>query len=256
MSNTEVVKIALIDRSGRYRKHAGELIDLCKSISAIGLLQPIVVTKEKKLVAGERRISAYERLGIEEIEAKVVDLDNTGLLRGEQDENICRQDFTTSERVAIGKAIEAAAKPDADKRMKAGKKPCENFTQGQPRTRDKAAAAVGLSGPTYEKAKAVVEAAEADPETFGPVVEEMDRTGKVAPAFARVNKAKSNGKPKPRGSFDATTRILEAIKEIEVSLKSVADLKPSASTAMRVIEAARDARKRLDRFIGALEKGV
>jgi hypothetical protein len=50
------------------------------------------------------------------------------------------------------------------------------------RTRDKVAEAVGMSGRTYEKARAVVEAAEADP-AAAPLVEEMDRTGKVNPAF-------------------------------------------------------------------------
>jgi len=47
-----------------------------------------------------------------------------------------------------------------------------------------------MSGRTYEKAKAVVEAAEADPDTFGPVVQEMDETGKVDPAFRTVREQK------------------------------------------------------------------
>ncbi len=46
-------------------------------------------------------------------------------------------------------------------------------------TRDALAARVGMSGRTLEKATAVVEAAEADPEQFGPVKDEMDRTGIV-----------------------------------------------------------------------------
>ena len=42
---------------------------------------------------------------------------------------------------------------------------------------EKVAKAVGVSAPTYVKAKAVVEAAEQDP-AKAPLVEEMDRTGK------------------------------------------------------------------------------
>jgi hypothetical protein len=38
------------------------------------------------------------------------------------------------------------------------------------------AAAVGTTDATYRRAKAVVAAAKEDPETFGPVAEEMDRT--------------------------------------------------------------------------------
>jgi hypothetical protein len=43
-----------------------------------------------------------------------------------------------------------------------------------------------MSGRTYAKAKAVVEAAAEDPERCGPLVEEMDRTGKVDPSFKKV----------------------------------------------------------------------
>ena len=51
---------------------------------------------------------------------------------------------------------------------------------------DKASAATGYSRETLRKVDAVVEAAEAEPEKFGPVVEEMDRTGKVDPAYRKV----------------------------------------------------------------------
>ena len=47
-----------------------------------------------------------------------------------------------------------------------------------PPVREVAAKAVGWSGKTYAKAKTVVEAARDDPE-FQPLVERMDRTGKV-----------------------------------------------------------------------------
>jgi hypothetical protein len=39
--------------------------------------------------------------------------------------------------------------------------------------------AVGLSGPTYNRAKAVVKAGEKDPEKFGDLVEKMDTTDPV-----------------------------------------------------------------------------
>jgi hypothetical protein len=61
--------------------------------------------------------------------------------------------------------------------------------EGAGDTRDKVADAVGMSPRTYEKAKKVVEAAEADP-ALAPVVEEMDRTGKVDPSFQEVVKRK------------------------------------------------------------------
>ena len=46
------------------------------------------------------------------------------------------------------------------------------------RTRDKIGANAGMSGTIIERASQVVEAAEAEPKKYGPLVEEMDRTGR------------------------------------------------------------------------------
>lgn len=43
-----------------------------------------------------------------------------------------------------------------------------------------------MSGTTYQKARAVVEAAESDPRRYGDLVEEMDSTGQVNRAFQAV----------------------------------------------------------------------
>jgi N6-adenosine-specific RNA methylase IME4 len=57
-------------------------------------------------------------------------------------------------------------------------------------SRDKVAVQLGVSGRTYEKARAVVEAAHTEPERFGALVEQMDRTGKVTGAFRQLLKAR------------------------------------------------------------------
>ena len=198
MPKSQLVSIDSIDRSGRYRKDIGELFSLVKSIEKIGLLHPIVITKDKKLVAGDRRIAAYERLGRTEIEAIIVDGfdEATLLLRAEQDENTCRKDFTPSEAAAMGMALEPLAKRKAkDRQGRPGKVRSEKVTEhnetGQ--TREQVGAAVGMSGPTYQRAKAVVVAAKEDPETFGPIAEEMDRTGSVLGAFNKVVEIKKSG---------------------------------------------------------------
>jgi hypothetical protein len=112
------------------------------------------------------------------------------LLRAERDENTCRKDFTPSEAVAIGEALEQWEHAKAKQRQEAGTNQhtepsgkLPEASKGQ--TRDKAAEAVGMSGRTYEKAEAVVEAAAKEPELWL-VVEEMDRTGKVDHAFKKV----------------------------------------------------------------------
>ena len=198
----------------RYRKDIGILDDLKLSIETHGLLQPICITPEKVLVFGERRLRACRELGMRLIPVRVVDLENP--LQAEFDENECRKPFTTSERVAIAKAIEEMETAKAKQRQieagkfgvegknqtkKATQPPSGNFSEGGAKpnceAKAKAAAAVGMSRPTLAKAQAVVEAAEADPE-LRPVVEEMDRTGKVSPAFQKIQEAKGEAKaPEP-----------------------------------------------------------
>lgn len=139
----------------RFRKDFGDLQALADSIKQIGLLQPIGIDAGYRLVFGERRLRAFKLLGRSTIPVRFVNLDS--LLRGEHAENEFRKDFTVSERVAIGQALEGQISADAEKRMKAGvANPPENFPEGG-ETRDLAAKAAGFgNGKTYEQAKAVV----------------------------------------------------------------------------------------------------
>jgi ParB-like chromosome segregation protein Spo0J len=90
----------------RHRKEMGDLEALAASISTVGLLHPPVVTKEGVLVCGERRFRAMrDILGWKTI--PVIVLEVSSIVEGEYAENEIRKDFTPSERVAIGKAIEA-----------------------------------------------------------------------------------------------------------------------------------------------------
>jgi len=113
-------------------------------------------------------------LGWSDVPTTVVNLES--IIRGEGAENVLRKDFAPSEAVAIAAALEPIEREAAKERMLTGQ-PCENFTQGK--SLDKTASAVGMSRPTLEKARQVVEAAEQEPERFGDLVERMDRTGKV-----------------------------------------------------------------------------
>ena len=86
---------------------------------------------------------------------------------------MCLGSKAPTEAVAIGERIEAIERPKAEERRTAnlpnqtGKLPVQ---EPPVRVRDAVAQAVGgMSGRTYEKAKAVVAAAEADPEKFAPV---------------------------------------------------------------------------------------
>ena len=183
----------------RYRKDLGDLEPLASSIQAIGLLQPVVVDSRNGLIAGQRRIEAARRLGWTEIEAIVAgDADDAlRLLTAQRDENTCRKDFAPSEAVAVGAAFEARERKAAKARQAATRKrgtaePARagNLPQREKgRASEKVAAAVGMKRRTYEKAQAVVQAAREDPERFGPVVTEMDKTGKVDRAYSKVRRA-------------------------------------------------------------------
>ncbi len=196
MSETfmEISKIVVGDR---YRKDLGDIAGLAQSITRVGLLHPIVVTPEGKLIAGQRRLAAAKHLGWTEVPVHVVDLQD--ILLGESDENACRKTLTPSEQVAIAEAVDQLERERAKERQRehGGTAPGRKNTPGnfpdvsRGDRRDRVAKAVGVSAPTLKKAQAVVRAAEADPVTFGPVQEEMDATGKVDPAFRKVVELKA-----------------------------------------------------------------
>src|SRR5262249_47756777 len=76
-------------------------------------------------------------------------------------------------------------------------KPCANLAQGFEelgKTAERAALAAGMSRATYEKAKAVVEAAEADPQTYGDLPQQMDKTKNVDRAYREL-KSRNEAKP-------------------------------------------------------------
>jgi N6-adenosine-specific RNA methylase IME4 len=108
------------------------------------------------------------------------------IARGELAENACRKDFTPSEMVAIAEDVLQIERELARQRQLAGRRPSGNFPEGSGETRDRIAAPLGISGRTLEKARAVVRAAEAEPERFGKLVEDMDRTGRVGGIHKRL----------------------------------------------------------------------
>ena len=204
-SNSKPVAIHDIVVGDRYRKDLGDLEPLKQSITELGLLHPVVIDGERRLLVGGRRLEACKQLGMLTIPAVVAA--SLSELRqrvmAEKDENVCREPFKPSEWSAIGKKIEEfqrpiseAAKAEGGKR---GGRPSKNLRGSSPkvskpqdesrRTATVAAAACGVDRRTYEKARAVAEAAAKAPEKFGHFVEQMDRTGKVNKAYSEWKKA-------------------------------------------------------------------
>jgi len=157
----EIIKVPCeqIQVGERHRKEMGDLEALAVSISTVGLLHPPVVTKEGVLVCGERRFRAMrDILGWKTI--PVIVLEVSSIVEGEYAENEIRKNFTPSERVAIGKAIEAEiGKRQGQRTDKGLPVNCAEVEPGA-ETREVAAAKAGFdSASTYERAKRVVEKA-------------------------------------------------------------------------------------------------
>jgi len=193
MSETRAIDAIKIGQ--RHRKDLGDVWELAHSIDAVGLLHPIVITPDGELIAGQRRLEACKLLGWQEIPVRIIDLDD--IEQGECDENGQREDYRLSEKVDVWRSLES----------RQGQKQLPlNFNGGEePRIR--AARITGTSTVTLSRAKQIVEAAEAEPEKFAPLVEEMDKTGRVNGVYKKLKTAqqaeeiKQEPPPLPAGPF-------------------------------------------------------
>jgi N6-adenosine-specific RNA methylase IME4/ParB-like chromosome segregation protein Spo0J len=191
----EKVPIDSITIGERHRKDLGDIEELAKSMEKHGQLQPIGLTDELGLVWGERRLRAAMFLGLREIDARVGPYEH--LLELELSENKMRLDLNPVEVHAIGRAIEEKERAKARERQKATQFKTKgggeaNFAPPEERgkTTEKVAKKLGVSRPTYEKTKAVVEAAEKDPDQYQHLVEQIERTGKVNAAYNKLKKSR------------------------------------------------------------------
>ncbi len=174
----------------RHRKDRGDIAALARDIDQRGLLHPIVIDRDDKLIAGARRLEAWG-LSIfhgQPIPCHIVPLED--IIAGEWAENdpLLRKDFTPSEAVDIKRAIEARLKPAAKARQVRGKTaPGRKGGKNQEaRSGDKASAFAGKSRRTIAKAEAIVDAAKAEPAKYGKLKADMDKTGRVDGPFKRL----------------------------------------------------------------------
>lgn len=208
----------------RHRRDLGDLSDLKTSMEKLGLLHPIVINAECRLIAGERRLKAAKELGWSAVPVRVVRnwAETILALEAERDENTCRKDFLPSEAVALARDLAPFERQAAKARQEAsavrgkeggrGKKKTAGGISPKgllldprdprhPRAADKLAAAVGVDRKTLAKAEAVVTAAELEPSKFERLRDQMDRTGNVHGAFKQLEKRKQadaiNAEPPP-----------------------------------------------------------
>src|SRR6516165_2677587 len=80
-----------VNREGRQRRELDNIENLADSISRLGLIQPLVITRSSDLVSGERRLAAVKALGWTNISIQYVDELEDHMLRAiELEENIKR----------------------------------------------------------------------------------------------------------------------------------------------------------------------
>ena len=166
------VKISDIQVEERARKNIGSLDSLRRSIEQMGVLQPIGVTKDLALVFGGRRLQASKDAGLEEIPARVFDIDAADpveALKMEREENLHRKDLTPVELTHLAMRIEEGLAARHGSNQFQRKEDPQDFacpTKGE--SRDIAAQAVNMNRESYRQAKAVVKSDDRD------LIERMD----------------------------------------------------------------------------------
>lgn len=237
-----LVKISDIMVSDRRREDPGDLTGLKESIQRLGILQPIGITPNCKLLWGYRRLTAAAELKMALVPVVVVNsLDSArDLLLAEREENTERLELTPSEKAKFGLLLEEELAPAAkEQQAQAGRdtaakrvgKYVEPETPAVPvHVSKEVAQAVGMGQHQYEGAKAVVLAAEASPAEHGDLPVVMDEQG-VAPAKKELDKRKKEkGEPPPKRGRPKKQKpvqeveVLDALEQIVPShLKDVFD---------------------------------
>jgi len=225
---TKNIKINDIRVENRIRKDFGNIEELADSIKQYGLLQPIVVTPDLLLLAGERRLRATQTLGWTEIPAIIkTATDREEQLLCEIAENEKRKDFTPSERVAYGKELEQIQALKALERQHATLKrgadiplPSIDGNGEKGETDQIVGQKVGMSGTSYRRAKRVVESGNSD------IIQKMDsKEIGIETAYnivkGKVPKPKpepfipAKPRPKPTAEPNEATRYLSDLNRVE-----------------------------------------
>src|SRR5437899_12221794 len=88
----------------RVRKDMGSIDELANSIKAVGLIQPIVLTRARELIAGERRLRALRELGVKHLVHAIHfvyndEVDPLRLKGMEVEENLKRKNLSWQEEI-------------------------------------------------------------------------------------------------------------------------------------------------------------
>jgi len=171
----------------RFRKDMGDIESLAKSIAEIGMLHPVVVSEDGTLIAGLRRLMAWRMLGRPDDKIPMTVVPLKEIAKGEFAENTFRKDFSPSEAWAVYQALKPIEEATAKERQgtRTDLQLGANFAPSDTgKSRARAARYTGYSHTTLQRIGEIVQAAE-NHEEYRPLVEEMDRTGRVNGAYRK-----------------------------------------------------------------------
>ena len=229
-----------------------ELSELADSIKSNGLREPVVLLGGKVL-DGRNRLRAC---GIAGVEPRFAELpDGQDPLQFVLDHNLHRRHLNESQRAMVGERLKVIYAAEAQQRMLAGKgddgsggrgnkkNPPKDFTEGfKGDSRDKAAAAVNVSGPLIDAA-AKVRGPNAIPELAAAVVAGDIAVTRAAKIAALPQEQQREAVAKPHVSHNSGENEWYTPPQYIVAAREVMgeiDLDPASSeVAQKVVQAER-----------------
>ena len=142
-------------KQGRRAVDDAKVRELAQSMSEIGLINPITVTRDRVLITGAHRLEAAKLLGWTDIKATVSELDGFRVELAEIDENLMRNELHYLDEGAAYKRRDELL-DEMGARPKAGD---NQYTVGRVvvtpplKTTEELAAEMGVSKSTYKQAK-------------------------------------------------------------------------------------------------------
>lgn len=102
----------------RVRMDLGDIESLMQSIKTYGLMSPLIIDTDNYLIAGGRRLEALKRLGVQNVEVRIIDAGSEErALEMEMEENNQRKAFTQDELLSGYERLEALRHPSFWKRF-------------------------------------------------------------------------------------------------------------------------------------------
>ena len=270
-------RIETLQVANQRRIKLGDVGRLADSIQAIGLIQPITITPNGRVVDGERRIHAVRLLGMTSIPAVTVDSLGAAVARLKlgREENVERLPMRPQEWVAVGMLLEDIDAPAMFARKRANLRNAridgavpDPYLEGRRDTVDFLCEGIGVSRQTYRRAKAVVLAATdttrslEDRAIARRALAEMNITGRVNPAYQKVRKERpvTNGSEPdvPLGTVAQQRKqydnVIRELKGMAYALTTIGATNPDvpASEAAQWVDGLAGVRRTIEQAINRL----